>query len=969
MDSNSATVTVTVDPVNDPPVVTGTPGPFAATGNIQISVPVASGLLSSVTITDVDGAGAAPFTVGGTVPTTTVNGGNLSINTTTGSFTYNPPPGFEGSDSFQYKVCDSGVPGSACSAPMTVMLNVSDMIWFVDTTAAAGGDGRLNNPFDCLVGSGCFDPLAVDGPGDNIFLADGSYTGGLTLLNNQKLIGDGSSGTLDDATGITLAPNSDALPTFSGTDPTITTTNTTGITLGTGNTIRGLSIGNTGTGTGIKGNFGTLTVRETTVNGTGEALDLANGALDAIFDNVSSSSGTTAVNLDTVTGSFQANAGTITGSTGPAFRINAGNADVTYSGSINNTSGRAVEVTNRTGGTTTFQTGTITDTVATGIRVAGNSGGTINFNGTVDITNSTGAGVTLASNTGGTFSFADLDITNTTSNQKGLLTTGTNTGATLNTTTGTINTGSGTAIDLDNIALGMTLTSVSVNGATNGVIVENTTGSFTVTGNGATQLKILPDGTSETVLVRNGSGGTLNTTGTAVSLVSANGVTLRQMDIPSPGGDGVNSSGGSDIVLSAVSISTPTNNGWFASNLAGTSGVDNDSLITGINANTRSGIRIHNTNTNLTLFEINNSDFTNSNSGQSMVLFEQFGTSNMRLDVEGSLFEGLFSQAVTAAAGQSAGTTGTMTTNIGGPDPGDGNTFQNASTAGNGGENNAACLVANGATQNCLIQGNLFDDITKDGSIANTSVIRTQNNGGTWDGEVSDNTIRNINIQFPATFPLAGGRHGIGHVFEPPFTGAFSTNLIIDGNTIDDLPTREAIFIDFRANAGDGDVTITNNAIGQDTGTFGSFVGPGKIGGSQQAIEIRSRGNTKTVNLLIDNNTVTATTSSRFLDIDSEDNGTVNATITNNAFTNVGAGDEIDVDSEDAASTFCADIRTNVLDSGAGDIRVEEAGGGATLDVVQTSAANLASVNGIPSVIVVGTPNFGEVASCTLPSP
>ena len=95
----------------------------------------------------------------------------------------------------------------------------------------------------------------------------------------------------------------------------------------------------------------------------------------------------------------------------------------------------------------------------------------------------------------------------------------------------------------------------------------------------------------------------------------------------------------------------------------------------------------------------------------------------------------------------------------------------------------------------------------------------------------------------------------------------------------------------------------------------------------------------------------------------------MNATITNNAFTNVGAGDEIDVDSEDAASTFCADIRTNVLDSGAGDIRVEEAGGGATLDVVQTSAANLASVNGIPSVIVVGAPNFGAVILCPLPSP
>jgi len=97
-----------------------------------------------------------------------------------------------------------------------------------------------------------------------------------------------------------------------------------------GNRIRGLTIGSTGAGTGIKGNFGTLVVRETTINGTGEAIDLSNGDLDAIFDNVSSISGVTAVNLDTVTGSFQALAGSISGSTGTAFNVSGGTLTVTY---------------------------------------------------------------------------------------------------------------------------------------------------------------------------------------------------------------------------------------------------------------------------------------------------------------------------------------------------------------------------------------------------------------------------------------------------------------------------------------------------------------------------------------------------------------------------------------------------------------------------------------------------------------
>jgi hypothetical protein len=697
-------------------------------------------------------------------------------------------------------------------------------------------------------------------------------------------------------------------------------------------------------------------------------------------DGIYNFNGTTTLNggdagIDIVNGSdgaFTFGAATsITNPTGMAFNLNGGSGAVTYSGSIANSADRTVNIQGRTGGTVTLQTGAITDTGGTGVQVVANTASTTSFNGTVDITSSTSGAVTVSTNTGGSTSFADLDINNVASNQAGLTAAANGGSHTLNITTGTITTGAGRAVDVDNTVLGINLTTVSVNGAATGIDLNTTTGTFTVTGDGVTQSLVLPDGTSETVLVRNGTGGTLqSTTGDAVVLVNAQNVTLRQMNINTPGQDGVDSTGGTNITLSAVDIDTPANNGWIATNLAGTSRFDNNGRITGINAANESAIHIANTNTNNTAFVIENSLFNNSNSGQSTVLFEAMGISNVNLDVFGSTFENLFSQAVTATPGQTAGSTGTMRTRVGGPVAGDGNQFINASVAGNGGENNVGCVLANGATHNCLIQANLFDNITKDGSIANTSVIRTQNTGGTFNGEIRSNTIRSINIQTPT------GRHGIGHVNEPPaaYPGTATTSLIIDGNTIDDLPEREAIFIDFRAEATGGNISITNNTIGQATCPGGPRCGD--IGGGQEGIEIRTRGLAKIVNVLFDGNQITGnmtttSTTRGIVSVDSEDASTVNLNLSNNTITDLGINREIEIDSEDdtPASTMCASVFSNTLDSGAGQIEVDE-DPGAVLDLVQTSQANLASVNGIPTgnVIVTGAPNWNGTASCTMPT-
>ena len=138
-------------------------------------------------------------------------------------------------DTFSYDMMDTD--SNVDSA--TVTINVSDMIWFVSESYGPGGDGTLATPFNNLTSSGSsFDVNATDGPGDAIFLGVGSsYTGGLTLLDGQYLIGDGSSSDLATITGITLPPFSFPLPTFSGTDPQILSSSN-GINLSANNTIR-----------------------------------------------------------------------------------------------------------------------------------------------------------------------------------------------------------------------------------------------------------------------------------------------------------------------------------------------------------------------------------------------------------------------------------------------------------------------------------------------------------------------------------------------------------------------------------------------------------------------------------------------------------------------------------------------------------------------------------------------------------
>jgi VCBS repeat-containing protein len=108
-DSDPATVSITVNPVNDAPVAADDAYETAQDTPLGVAAP---GVLGNDT--DVDGGALTAAVVDG--PTS----GALTLNSD-GSFTYTPDAGFTGTDSFTYAASD----GTASSAPATVTILVT----------------------------------------------------------------------------------------------------------------------------------------------------------------------------------------------------------------------------------------------------------------------------------------------------------------------------------------------------------------------------------------------------------------------------------------------------------------------------------------------------------------------------------------------------------------------------------------------------------------------------------------------------------------------------------------------------------------------------------------------------------------------------------------------------------------------------------------------------------------------------
>ena len=495
-DTSTATLHVTVNGANDAPTASDFTfnGVNSAIGNTDLVVndpadgapdpagpqkTISGSLLSGAS--DVDGPGPL-VVVAGTI--TTAHNGTVTMQAD-GDFTYKPAVGYLGGHSFTYTVSDQN-PGVAGTATGTVTLNVaSPHVWYVNADAASDGDGSSENPFNTLVhftNSGVGNN--VDAAGDTIVLENSSahYTGGLTLENNEQLISQSAGVTIN---GTTLFSASGANAVVDG-----------GLVLGSGNTIEGVDFGTT-SGFAVSGSsVGTLHLDDTTSgvinnsSGGGISIGGSSNVLNVDFNSITSTGGTNGIALTNASGTFHAHGGAIRA---PAadVALNGTNVNFTDDGTINDTTGTVVSVTNMTGGTQSF-TGAIT---GGSVALSSNTGATIDFSGGLNL--NTGTSKAFSATGGGT-----LNVTGTNH---------------LTTTTGT-------ALNVANTTIGssnLNFHDISANGAVNGIVLNNTgtSGGPTVTGG------------SNTSVGGDASGGRSNTTAAGVELINTFNPSFNNMKI------------------------------------------------------------------------------------------------------------------------------------------------------------------------------------------------------------------------------------------------------------------------------------------------------------------------------------------------------------------------------------------------------------------------------------------------------
>ncbi len=546
-------VTITGEGDNLPPDAVD--DAYAVNGNVTLTVDANDGVLANDT--DDGGVGTGPGEASVTAfDATSANGGTVTVNPD-GSFSYEPPAGFSGADSFTYTLTDAD--GETDLATVTV--NVStDAVWFIDN--AAVGSANLGTQADPFTSLAAFNAAqgTPEGPGagDTIYLREGTGTyaeaDGINLLNGQTLVGGGQdlvigAETIEQGTG----------------RPTIVTTGGTnnGVDLAQNNNVSGLDIGDT-TGAGLAdsgGSVGNLSVSDVGKSGTGQIVDVDQGGTLNVTLNSAASTASNggAIDLAGVGGSFTvAGATTITGAhSGGGIAITGASLTATFAGG-----------------------GTVSTATTTAVNFVGNTGA-LALGGGFDIVTTSGAGLNASG--GGTV-------------------TATGTG-------NSVTSGGGVAVSVIGTAIGaadLSFESVSANGGSYGIRLNGTgsdgglhiTGTGTAEGSGGTLQNIGIRGieaidTAElalgnlTLTNANTVHGTstdldLSASNAAIYLSGVDGVTIGNVDINGVADTGIVGIDVADFVMDGSSITEAGDavheSGIKFVNLSGDSSISNSEI-------------------------------------------------------------------------------------------------------------------------------------------------------------------------------------------------------------------------------------------------------------------------------------------------------------------------------------------------------------------------------------------------------
>jgi len=778
-------------------VVTDDTYPETALGNVSVDSSNVSGGAYTVLGNDTVCASPTLSLPGGGAST---QGGNVSMTLSgvnAGRFTYDPPPGYTGNDTFTYTVTC----GTA-SATGTVTVPISGMIWFVDNNAAscttlAAGCGRLSSPFSSLAALAALNNGTGNNPAasDSIFIYESAtdYVGPLTLLSNQKLIGQDATTTLAAIAGVSPPASAASLPALASGNGTVARLTSASSTLtlnsaGTSNTLRGFTLGNATTDALAGSSFGTLTLSELSINTSARALNLSTGTLAATFDSLVSTGGSNNVYLSGVNGSLVISAGAMSGASGNAFEVSGGTATISNSGTIASGSAHSVSIASKTGGTVTFS-GAVTDT-DTGISLTSNTGSTINFTGT--LTASTGANAAFTATGGGTVSV-------------------TGSGSTLAATTAT-------ALNVTNTTIGaggLNFQSISSSGGSaTGIILDNTgsSGGLTVSGDGS-NTSVGGNGSGGTISNKSGSDGSTST-GIGIYLNNTRDVVLRRMSVTGSNSNfGIKGLSVTNFTLEystvsgtqggAASLSSPENYGegsvYFGN--ATTTGIAGTGTFS---KNAISGGRARN------LSIVNTSGTANlSIKGNTFGLNQNFSDANQSLAVE-------------------ARNSGTVINSVvGGAGAGEANTFQGApgdlanftgQTATTMDVDFSSNTLANSHAQNIIggggltlaTQGSMTFDVsgnTMSGADGSAITLQKALAGTLLSGSISNNTIGQTGV--------SGSGSKSGNGLFGSFAGSGGIRLAITNNVIRQYLGNAGMYFDNTDGSYTADFTITGNTVAE----------------------------------------------------------------------------------------------------------------------------------------------------------
>jgi len=680
-----------------------------------------------------------------------------------------------------------------------------------------------------------------------------------------------------------------------------------------------------GTGLQFSNADGTYTFNgTTTLNGASQG--------DAGIDIVGGSGGTFTFGSGTsINNSFSANA---------AFQLTDSNATVTYSGSITDNNGRAVNIDGHDGGTVTFQTGSISASggSAQGIRVANSNAGSVNFNGQATLSTGANTAVDLSTgNAGGTVSFNaagnGLDIV--TSTGRGFDASGGGTVSVAGPGNSIVSAG-GIALNVVNTTIGaadLNFASISANGGTSGIVLNNTgtSGGLNISGSGTTA----------------NSGGIIqNTSGNAISVTNAIDLNLNLMNVTNPGGHGIwleNLGGVNTISKTTIENFNTVNTAalWWQHGATATSTLNLDA------------VRVANQ--------------TNSNGGSAVVVRTYAGGNldfnvidSNTADTFKSEFVNLFGSAINLSAGDAA-TDGfavdvdVVVTNT---------TFRDSYVSGiAGGSSNLEMTAAGMSHLDYTIQNNTFSNIARGNASAIVGIINlnTHDRGTVgYAGDysvIANNTITNIGTSAAIA---EAGYIGIRLAFDN--SSAVNNYVGITGNTITDV-WRQGVLLSSRDKA-IVDAVIQGNTVGN--------TAVGAVGlSNQRAVEIETQA-TSVMYVSILNNAIhgagTADASAALgitAGATSSSTSTLNATVAGNTITNINSANTSGYFRAQTANvsnnqaTLNLDLTGNILPDNAktyaivnngGTIKVEGTGSGAvTSSSIQ--AANASGVGGITGAV------------------